>query len=83
MLDEKPSFPTQIPNTSHMSHNQSQNPMAPCSSTSPIAGTSSNLHSVGSNPISSSNILHNSRYGKKTHSFKSETHESCGQVGLY
>ncbi|XP_046805548.1 DNA-binding protein RFX2 [Lucilia cuprina] len=77
ILDEKPAFQTQIPNTVHMAHNQSQNAMTPCSS-SPIAGTSSALHSSGSNP-NTSNILHSSRYNKKQQTFKSETHEACGQ----
>lgn len=78
VIDEKPAFQTQLPNTAHMAQNQSQNPMAACSS-SPIAGTSSSLHSAASN-VTAYNILHNRRYSKKAHSFKSEAHEACGQV---
>ncbi|KAM7362117.1 regulatory transcription factor Rfx isoform 1-T2 [Cochliomyia hominivorax] len=74
ILDEKSTFTTQVSNATLMVQNQNQNPLEPCNS-SPTAGTSSALHSN----LNSTNILQNSRYSKKGHSFKTETHESCGQ----
>ncbi|TMW51653.1 hypothetical protein DOY81_003303, partial [Sarcophaga bullata] len=73
MLDEKPTFQTHTTNPTQ----NSSNTMAPCSS-SPVIGTNSVLHSVNSLP-SGSNLSQSNRYSKKSHIFKSETQEACGQ----
>lgn len=74
MMEDKPPFHSHAVNSSHMTQNPS-NPMSACGS-SPIVASSS-AHSGNNGSVGGE---HNSKFAKRPHPFKSETHEACGQV---
>ncbi|XP_061388699.1 DNA-binding protein RFX2 [Musca vetustissima] len=68
MMDEKPNtFQTHHPHAHHHQHHPHLNP----------ANLTSD-QATNNNAGNSGGGLHHSRGGKKTHTFKSETHEACG-----